>query len=62
MNKEEARAEYYRLLREHLERFGRGLPYLLPAQDQENIIEILRECLRTGKPYESPPLPEDCIS
>ncbi len=62
MNKEETRAEYNRLLREHLKRFGRGLPYLLPAKDEENIIEILRECLRTGKPYEPPPLPEGCIS
>ena len=55
--------EFDRLLVEYDERFKEVLPTeQMPPQDFRNAIEIMREALRTGKPYEPPPLPEGCIS
>lgn len=34
-------------------KFGESLPTeMMPSGDLENIEEIVRECLKTGKPYE----------
>lgn len=54
--------EFDRVLKEYEERFGDGLPTeQMPPDDLENAVQIMRECMRTGKPYDAPPLPEHCI-
>lgn len=47
--------EFDRVLKEYEERFGDGLPTeQMPPADLENAVQIMRECMRTGKPYELP--------
>lgn len=41
------------LINLYVERFDRNFPiFLAPASSDEELIEILEECLRTGTPYE----------
>ena len=54
--------EFNSLLEEYIERFNKGIPVAMPPKDEENFGEIMRECLRTGNPYEPPPVPEGCIA
>ena len=45
------------------ERFGEILPTEeMSPHDLENAVAIIEECLKTGIPYEAPPLPDGCIS
>ena len=41
--------EFDRLLEEYIARFGQGVPIGI---SERKFIGIMRECLRTGKPYE----------
>ena len=55
--------EFNRLLAEYDERFEEGLPTeQMPPADFRNAIEIMRESLRNGVPYEPPPLPKGCLA
>ena len=54
--------EFDNLLEAYIERFNKGMPDSLPPEDEKNFEEIIREALRTGKPYEPPPVPEGCIA
>lgn len=55
--------EFDRLQEEYTQRFEEGLPTeQMPPTDFKNAIEIMREALRTGKAYESPPLPKWCLT
>lgn len=54
--------EFDDLLEKYIERFNKGIPVALPPEDEKNFEEIMREALRTGKPYSPPPVPEGCIA
>ncbi len=55
--------EFDRLLTQYDECFEEPLPTeQMPPQDFKNAVKIMREALRTGKPYEPPPLPKGCLA
>lgn len=45
--------EYSRLQKEYEERFGEKFGFSVVGHEERSHIEVLRECLRTGKPYDS---------
>ena len=47
--------EFGELSLDYAKKFGESLPTeMMPPEDFDNAIEIMRECLKTGKPYEIP--------
>ena len=45
--------KFHELMDKYAEKFGDWLPmYMLPSDDENNILEILQHCIETGKPYE----------
>lgn len=52
--------EYYRLQKEYEQRFGEQLVFSVVGHEERSHIEVLKECLRTGRPYEHPDAPGDC--
>lgn len=57
---DEETKEYSRLQKEYERRFGLQLVFHVVGHETRSHIEVLRECLRTGKPYEHPDTPKDC--
>lgn len=52
--------EYSRLQKAYEQRFGEQLVFSAVGREKRSHIDVLRECLLTGKPYEHPDTPEDC--
>ena len=52
--------EYFRLQKEYEQRFGEQLVFSVVGHEEKSHIEILKECLRTGRPYKHQDTPEDC--
>lgn len=48
--------EIERLLEEYVRQFGEALPLSMVHMTEEDLLQVLRDCLSKGKPYE---LPED---
>ncbi len=45
--------ELDKLFLEYQKKFGEGLPtFMMPNDDLNNLEEIIKKCLETGKPYE----------
>ncbi len=48
---------------EYHSKFGDILPTEeMPPDDLENIIKIVRQCIRDNTPYKVPKIPDDCIA
>lgn len=45
--------EYLKLQKEYEQRFGEQLVFSVVGHEKRSHIEVLQECLRTGKPYDS---------
>lgn len=43
--------EYFRLQKEYEQRFGEQLVFSAVGHEERSHIEVLRECLSTGRPY-----------
>ena len=48
--------EFEGLLEEYMRQFDEAIPLSMVHMTNEELLDVLRECLSTGKPYE---LPED---
>ena len=54
---------FIELTKAYKERFGESIGLPEPGHlGYSDMIPIIRECLKTGKPYEWPELPDDCTS
>ena len=51
-NLNESENDINELLKKYCETFGEGLPYMAGYWLDEEIEEVLKSCLESGKPYE----------